>query len=425
MAPRLVITGGPAAYPIRDFLTRANIDFEYLDEGPAGVAVCTLQDGTCLVDPTLEELAETLGFYTRPTRDLYDLTIVGAGPAGLAAAVYAASEGLLTAVVEEEAPGGQAGTSARIENYLGFPDGISGAELAARARDQALKFGAEILVLRRVVSGRPDDRVFHCQLSDGSELRSRSVLCTTGVEWRRLDVENLDRLLYAGVYYGAAASEAPGVRDKDVYILGGGNSAGQAAVHFAAWARSVTLVVRGDALAESMSEYLARRIDEAPNISVRTRTALVRLDGDDWLRTITLRDTCTGEEQTLPAHALFICIGGMPRTQWAVEAGLVTDEGGYLVTGREALSTAASREGTARWPLPREPYPLETLWPGLFAAGDVRHGSTKRVAAAVGEGAMAVSLLHLYLGDDPTPPAPSRPRSPRGRRPRTRGRTAA
>jgi thioredoxin reductase (NADPH) len=393
MAPRVVLTGGPAAYPFRDFLTRASVDFEYRDdEGPEGVAVCTLDDGTCLTSPTLEELARHLGLYAQPSRDVYDFAIVGAGPAGLAAAVYAASEGLTTAVLEREAPGGQAGTSAKIENYLGFPDGISGAELAARARDQALKFGAEILLLRQVERGLPEDGSFRCFLADGSELRARSVLCATGVEWRRLDVDGVDRLLYAGVYYGAAASEAPGVRDKDVFILGGGNSAGQAAMHFAGWARSVTILVRGDALAATMSEYLCERIEEAPNVSVRTHAELVRVDGDHWLRTITLRDTRTGEEEVLPAHALFICIGGEPQTQWATELGLAVDEWGYLVTGRPALVA-----NPGHWPLERDPYPLETLLPGLFAAGDVRHGSTKRVAAAVGEGAMAVSLVHRFL----------------------------
>jgi len=398
---RVVITGGAAAFPFRDFLMRANVVFEYRDdEGPEGVAVCTFEDGTSLVSPTLEDLARRLGMFAAPSRDLYDLVIVGAGPAGLAAAVYAASEGLATAVIESGAPGGQAGTSSRIENYLGFPDGINGAELASRAREQAHNFGADILLLRTVVHGTPDDGVFRAVLSDGTELCSRSVLCATGVEWRHLDVDGIDRLLHSGVYYGAAASEAPGVRDKDVFIVGGGNSAGQAAMNFAGWARSVTLLVRGETLSASMSQYLAQRIDQAANIHVRTHARVTTIDGDAWLRTITVTDSRSGEQEQLAAHALFVLIGGSPRTEWAIEAGLVTDEQGYLVTGREALIRAADSSVVTPWPLERDPYPLETLQPGLFAAGDVRHGSTKRVAAAVGEGAMAVSLVHLFLGGD-------------------------
>ena len=399
MAPQVVITGGSAAFPIRDFLTRTNVAFVYRDgEGPLGIAVCTLADGTRLESPTLSELAEHLGLITPPSMGTYDLVIVGAGPAGLAAAVYAASEGLTTAVVEREAPGGQAGSSSKIENYLGFPDGISGVDLAERARAQAAKFGAEMLVLREVMAGRQEGGMFSSELSDGSTLSSRCVLCTTGVSWRRVDVPGAERLLHAGVYYGSATSEAPGVRGKDVLVIGGGNSAGQAAMNFADVARSVTLVVRGEGLAASMSSYLSHRIDETANIAIRTHAELVAVDGDDWLRNVTLRDTLTGARHTLDAHAVFICIGGVPHTDWLRHAGVLVDAAGYLVTGRDLLDPAIN-DGAHSWGRPRDPYPLETSRAGVFAAGDVRRGSTKRVSAAVGEGAMAVGLVHRFLAE--------------------------
>ena len=396
---KVVITGAAAAFPFRDFLTRTNVDFEYRDdEGPPGIAVCTLEDGTCLTSPTLFELAEHLGLITAPSTDLYDLSVIGAGPAGLAAAVYAASEGLATAVIEREAPGGQAGTSSKIENYLGFPDGVSGAELAARAREQALKFGADLLVLREVTGGGLDGDQFRSELSDGVTVRSRAVLCATGVEWRRLDVPGIDELLHSGVYYGSAISEAPGLRGKDVYIIGGGNSAGQAAMNFAESARSVTLLVRGAHLAASMSTYLTQRINDSPNVHVRPCCEVAGVHGDDWLRSVDLRDTRTGDTTIVDAHALFVCIGGGPRTEWAVDAGIVVDRNGYLVTGRDLFDPSLVGDRSP-WPLERDPYPLETCQPGLFAAGDVRHGSTKRVSAAVGEGAMVVGLLHRFLAD--------------------------
>ncbi|MFP5316696.1 MAG: NAD(P)/FAD-dependent oxidoreductase [Acidimicrobiia bacterium] len=397
-APRVVVTGGSAAYEIRDFLTRASVPFTYLDDqGPPGVAVCTFDGDRCLTAPSLQDVARELGLLAAPTREHYDLGIVGAGPAGLAAAVYGASEGLAVVVVDEGAPGGQAGTSSRIENYLGFPEGIAGAELAARARAQALKFGAEILLLRTVVDGRKEDGRFVATLSDGSPVSVSAVLVATGVDWRRLEVEGVDRLLHAGVYYGAAASEAPGVAGKDVFIVGGGNSAGQAAMHFAAWARSVTIVVRGTGLAASMSRYLTQRIEEAPNVTVCTCTEVAGVHGDDWLRELTLRDATTGGQRTVAAHAVFICIGGHPRTGSTRDEDVLTDGQGYVVTGRDLYDHGLSRHDP-RWAT-REPYPLETSQPGMFAAGDVRHGSTKRVSAAVGEGAMAVPLVHRYLAD--------------------------
>ena len=403
MAPegeaRVVVSGGPAAYEIRDFLSRTSVPFRYVHEaGPEGVATCTFADGECLTSPTLTDVAGRLGLLAQPSRDSYDLAIIGAGPAGLAAAVYAASEGLSTAVVDAGAPGGQAGTSSRIENYLGFPDGVSGAELADRARRQAARFGAEILLLRAVVGHEIGERRVTFSLSDGNELAATAVIVATGVHWRTLDAEGVERLLHAGVYYGAAASEAPGVRGKDVFIVGAGNSAGQAAMNFAGWARSVTVIARGEGLSASMSSYLCGRLDDAPNVHVRTGSEVAGVDGDGWLRAVTLRDRRTGATETRPAHALFICIGGLPRTQWADRDGVLTDGHGYLVTGRDLFDADVMPE-RAPWQGDRDPYPLETSVPGLFAAGDVRHGSVKRVAAAVGEGAQAVPLVHRYLAE--------------------------
>lgn len=396
---RVVVTGGAAAYDIRDFLSRASVPFRYLDEaGPLGVAECTFADGACLTGPTVTDVARQLGLLADPSPAPYDLAVVGAGPAGLAAAVYAASEGLRTAVVDEWAPGGQAGSSSRIENYLGFPDGIGGAELADRARRQAEKFGAEILMLRQVVNGTIGDRSFELALSGGGAITSTAVIVATGVAWRRLDADGADRLLHAGVYYGAAASEAPGVRGKDVFIVGAGNSAGQAAMNFAEWAASVTIVSRGSGLSSTMSTYLQERIAGTPNVRVEAFAEVTAVHGGDWLRRITLRHVVTGVAHDVPAHALFICIGGTPRTEWADADGVLTDAQGYLVTGRDLFDPDLTRP-QAPWRGRRDPYPLETSVPGLFAVGDVRHGSTKRVAAAVGEGAMAVPLVHRFLAE--------------------------
>ena len=388
----VVVTGGRAAYPLRDFLTRNRVDFRYLDDADATEALCVLPDGTRLASPSIADLASALGL-RRPARlETYDLVIVGAGPAGLAAAVYAASEGLATAVLESHAPGGQAGTSSRIENYLGFPDGISGAELAERARSQAERLGAELLLAREVRSGGARDGLFLLNMDDGEQLAARTVLSASGVDWRRLDAPGIDRLLHAGVYYGAAASEAPGTRDKDVFVVGAGNSAGQAAVNFAGYARTVTLLVRGPDPASSMSAYLLDRLRELANVTIRTEVSVTAVDGDDWLRQITY-DHLGGGRTTVPAHALFLCIGGQPRTEWAEADRLARDPAGYLLTGPDLPRPLAD----LAWPLERDPYPLESNLPGLFVAGDVRHGSTKRVATAVGEGAMAVQLVHRHL----------------------------
>lgn len=385
----VILTGGAQAWQYRDFLTRNRVPYDFRpDEGSTDSVVCRLAGGIELHDPSLVELGRALGLVTEASRDAYDLVVVGAGPAGLAAAVNGASEGLTTVVVERYAPGGQAGTTSRIENYVGFPDGISGAELASRARRQAARLGAEFLLVREVVAGADGSERLGVVLSDDERVGARAIVCATGVEWRRLEVPGLDALVGSGVYYGAAASEAPGLQGHDVYIVGGANSAGQAALFFSDWADSVTLLVRGDGLSASMSTYLSDRVAARDNIRVRTHTQVTRVEGDDWLRRLHLRGP-GGTAEVVDAHALFVCIGGLPRTEWAAESGLARDERGYLVTGGEAAGRG--------WPLARAPFSLETSVPGLFAIGDVRRGSTKRVSTAVGEGAQVVTQVHQHL----------------------------
>ena len=395
---------------IRDFLHRSDIPFEWVelkgDEEARSLAevsglndsrlpVCTFPDGTRLECPTIRQITEKLGWFHDPSRSEYDLAIYGGGPAGLSAAVYGASEGLSTVLIERFAVGGQAGSSSKIENYLGFPSGIAGAELAERAREQACKFGAEILLGREGIRGefQPGKGVGH--LADGTRIVARATICSTGVEYRRLDLLNEDRLLGAGVYYGAGASEASLCRSTDdVFVVGGGNSAGQATMHFARVARSVTMVVRGESLHSSLSAYLLDRINAAPNVRVMTNTEVTAIEGAQTLERITLTNVRTGESHAFDTRWLFICIGGAPRTTWAADVGIVRDAAGYLVTGPDLSNGNAS---PSNWQLDRSPYYLETNVPGVFAAGDVRHGSVKRCASAVGEGAMAVSFVHRYL----------------------------
>ena len=334
--------------------------------------------------------------WSRDPRAHYDLTIVGAGPAGLAAAVYATSEGLRTLVVEAVAPGGQAGTTSMIENYLGFPNGISGSELATHAVAQARRFGAEILLARPLVGISTEGSGYRAQLSDGTSVLGRTLLLATGVEWRRLEVPGIDELLGAGVYYGAGPSEALGCAGAHVVVVGGGNSAGQAVVRFSRYAVRVTLLVRGPDLAASMSKYLIDAIAGIPNVDVRTRTQVVGVKADGQLREVLTTSPEDHAPQPLRADALFICIGGEPRTVAVGGTGLVTDDAGYVPTGSELTSFAQDAEG---WDIPRPPLPLETNLPGLFAAGDVRRGSIKRCAAAVGEGSMSVALVHQRLAE--------------------------
>jgi thioredoxin reductase (NADPH) len=404
--------GSAAAYKIRDYLQRSDVPFEWIEVAndqqartEAGIdnlqdprlPVCIFSDGTRLESPTIRQITEKLGWFREPSFSEYDLAIYGAGPAGLSAAVYGASEGLRTIVVERWAVGGQAGTSSRIENYLGFPNGISGADLAERAREQACRFGAEFLLAREGVRGEflPGKVVGY--LADGTKIIARSSICATGVQYRRLNLPNEQQFFGAGLYYGAGVSEASSCRSEDVVVVGGGNSAGQAAMNFSQFAREVTVVVRGDSLKSTLSHYLVDRINAARNIRVFCNTEVTALHGDQVLRSVTLTNNKTGETQDLPTKGLFICIGGVPQTEWATQAGIIRDEGGYLVTGPDL-----TREGylPQSWPLKRSPYYLETNIPGMFAAGDVRHGAVKRCASAVGEGAMAVTFVHRYLADD-------------------------
>jgi len=376
-------------------LYRSDVPFEWI-EHEKDTPVCVFSDGTRLENPTIRQIVEKLGWFRDPSRSEYDVAIYGAGPAGLSAAVYAASEGLKTIVVERWAVGGQAASSPKIENYLGFPKGISGAELADRAREQATRFGAEILLARENVRGEFTAGKRTGILSDGTKVVSRSAICATGVEYHKLLVEGEERFRGAGLYYGAGASEAELCVDDDVVIVGGGNSAAQAATQFARFARRVTMVVRGQSLKETISAYLVDRIISAKNIDVLTNSEVTDLRGDKCLDAVTITDRKTGETRTIKTHWLFVCIGGAPHTEWAAEAGVARDEAGYLVTGPDLMLDGRSHNG---WPLDRPPYYLETNVPGVFAAGDVRHGSVKRCASAVGEGAMAVTFVHRYLSD--------------------------
>jgi thioredoxin reductase (NADPH) len=340
-----------------------------------------------------QQLAERVGLPTRPASENYDVAVVGAGPAGLTTALYCASEGLSTIVIEAISPGGQAGTSARIENYPGFAQGISGAELASSIHAQASRLGAEILIGAELVTAAPTDRgTFQMELTCGSKVEVRTGVAATGVDYRRLEAPGVDKFVGAGIYYGSAPGEATRLEGCDVVIVGGGNSAGQAALHIAEHAKAVTVVVRGPRLARGMSNYLVERIEQHKRIAVRTSCQIAEARGDSTLRSLTLRTEGQEETEELAVDAMFLLIGALPFTL-GVEGWLRRDEHGFLLTGQDVV--AGPRD--AWWNLSREPYPLETSQPGVFVAGDLRHGSTKRVASAVGEGALAASLIHRYL----------------------------
>jgi thioredoxin reductase (NADPH) len=343
-----------------------------------------------LHQPTYVDIAHALGVHTQPSSEVYDLAILGAGPAGLAAAVYGASEGLRTLVIEPQAIGGQAGTSSMIRNYLGFPWGVSGSELAFRAFEQALLFGAQFVFQQRATGMTIDNHEHVVTLTDGCEARARAVMIAAGVDYRRLGIPALERLVGVGVFYGAAQAEAPALVGEDVYVIGGANSAGQAALHLARFAARVTLLVRGESLEASMSDYLIIQLQDTPNIHVRLRTRVVDGRGAERLETLLVEDGGTGQREEVAAAAVFIMIGAEPRTDWLRDI-IHLDDRGFILTSRDIPVQA--------WPLERPPLPYETSMPGVFAVGDVRHGSVKRVAGAVGEGSVAVGSVHQYLAE--------------------------
>ncbi len=392
---------------VREFLARNQVPYRwYSSDEPEGqrllqaagtdgqrLPLVVTPDGEALVEPSDQELAGRVGLATTPSEAFYDLIVIGGGPAGLGAAVYGASEGLRTVMVERTATGGQAGQSSRIENYLGFPDGVSGAQLTERARRQAAKFGAEMLTAREVVGLEVHGSARRVVFGDGSFVDAHAVVLATGVTYRQLAVPGVAELTGRGVFYGSALTEATGCADHDVYIVGGANSAGQAAVYLARTARSVTMLVRGDSLEKSMSHYLVQQVAGIPAIRVRTCTEVAEAHGTDHLERLTLRDAATGALETVDAQWLFVFIGAAPLTDW-LDGVVQRDERGFILTGPDLVTGGERPRG---WPLDRPPYHLETSVPGVFVAGDVRAESAKRVASAVGEGAMAVMLVHRYL----------------------------
>jgi thioredoxin reductase (NADPH) len=395
-----------AAHRLREDLSRAGVPYWFFGEGSeegrqllrelqlegVGVPVVVCRDGSVLVDPSHADLMGTLGFRPDPGACSCDVAVIGAGPAGLAAAVYAASEGFGTVVVEPDLPGGQAGTSSLIRNYLGFPHGLSGDDLTNRAIEQAWLFGAKIMLAQAEgLTAQGTRRIVH--IAGGGEVGAPTVIIATGVTWRRLDVPALEALVGAGVFYGAAGAEARAMAGRDVYVIGAGNSAGQAALHLASYAASVTMVVRGPGLRASMSNYLVTEISKTANIHLRPATEVIDGQGHCSLETLTLRHRPSGATETVPASALFVMIGAEPHTTW-LEGCIERDRRGYILTGRDLYQAG---QLPASWPLQRPPLLLETSVPGVFAAGDVRHRSIKRVASAVGEGATAIQLVHEYL----------------------------
>jgi len=401
----------PRSYELRDFLARNHVPYQWIDVelsasdpetkrllealGPeaANLPVVLFPDGTKLLECVPTEIAQKIGLRTRAQTSFYDLAIVGGGPAGLAAAVYGASEGLHTVMIEREAPGGQAGMSSRIENYLGFPTGLSGGDLARRAVVQAQRFGVEILAPQEAVAVRTEGSYRIIKLVDGSEISCHALMIATGVQWRRLDAPGVDRLQGAGVYYGGGATEALSCKGEIVYVIGGANSAGQAAMNFAKYAERVVMLVRGSSVASTMSQYLIDQIGHVPNIQIWTHASVAEVHGETHLEEISVNCLDTDKIERVPANAMFIFIGALPRTDWL--AGVVErDDRGFILTGPDLIQNGKGPKG---WPLERDPFLLETNIPGIFAVGDVRHGSIKRVASGVGEGSVAVQFIHQYL----------------------------
>src|SRR6266568_4704336 len=401
----------PRSYELRDFLARSHVPYQWIDvEGSANdpetkrlvealgadasnLPVVLFADGTRLLDSVPAEVAQKVGLRTRAETSFYDLAIVGGGPAGLAAAVYGASEGLHTVMVEREAPGGQAGMSSRIENYLGFPSGLSGGDLARRAVVQAQRFGVEILSPQEAVGIRTEGPYRIIKLADGNEISCHALMIATGVQWRRLEAPGIDRLQGAGIYYGGGATEALSYKDEIVYVVGGANSAGQAAMNFARYAERVVILVRGESLSNTMSQYLIDQVQETPKIQLWTHASVAEAHGDTHLAQISVLCSDTNKIERVPANAMFIFIGALPRTDWLANV-VERDERGFLLTGPDLIRDGQRPKG---WTLDRDPFLLETNVPGIFAVGDVRHGSIKRVASGVGEGSVAVQFIHQYL----------------------------
>jgi len=401
----------PRSYELRDFLARNHVPYQWIDVelsandpetkrlmgalGPEGanLPVVLFPDGTKMLESVPAEVAQKVGLRTRAQTSFYDLAIVGGGPAGLAAAVYGASEGLHTVIIEREAPGGQAGMSSRIENYLGFPAGLSGGDLARRAVVQAQRFGVEILSPQEAVGIRTEGSYRIIKLADGSEISCHAGMIASGVQWRRLDAPGIDKLQGAGVYYGGGATEALTCKGETVYVVGGANSAGQAAMNFAKYAARVVILVRGESLSSTMSQYLIDQIQDTPNIQLWAHASVAEAHGDTHLEEISVLCSDTNKIERVPANAMFIFIGALPRTDWLANV-VERDDRGFILTGPDLLWDGGRPKG---WTLERDPFLLETNIPGLFAVGDVRHGSVKRVASGVGEGSVAVQFIHQYL----------------------------
>ena len=400
----------PRSYELRDFMARNHVPYQWIDVelsandpetkrllealGPEGTSlpVVLFPDGTKLLESVPADVAQKVGLRTRAQTDFYDLAIIGGGPAGLAAAVYGASEGLHTVMIEREAPGGQAGTSSRIENYLGFPAGLSGGDLARRAMVQAQRFGVEILS-QEAVGVRTEGPYRIIKFADNNEISCHALMIATGVQWRRLEAPGVAQLQGAGIYYGGGATEALSCKGEIIYVVGGANSAGQAAMNFAKYAERVVILVRGESLSSTMSQYLIDQIKEMPNIQLWTHASVAEVHGDTHLEEISVLCSDTGKVERVPASAMFIFIGALPRTDWLASV-VERDERGFILTGPDLIRDGQRPKG---WALDRDPFLLETNVPGLFAVGDVRHGSVKRVASGVGEGSVAVQFIHQYL----------------------------
>jgi thioredoxin reductase (NADPH) len=401
----------PKSYDLRDFLARNRVPYQWIDVESSvndpetkrlmealgaeadSLPVVLFPDGTKLLESLPADVAKKVGLRTRAQTDFYDLAIVGGGPAGLAAAVYGASEGLKTVMIEREAPGGQAGMSSRIENYLGFPSGLSGSDLARRAVAQAQRFGVEILSPVEVVGVRTEGSYRIIKMADGNEISCHALMISTGVQWRKLEAEGIARLQGAGIYYGGGATEAMSCAGEIVYVVGGANSAGQAAMNFAKYAERVVILVRGDSLASTMSQYLIDQIKETPNIQIWAHASMVEAHGDTHLEEISVLCSDTNKTERVPATSMFIFIGALPRTDWLGDL-VERDDRGFILTGPDLIRDGQHPKG---WTLERDPFLLETNVPGIFAVGDVRHGSVKRVASGVGEGSVAVQFIHQYL----------------------------